>query len=195
MNPKSLKEAKLLFNKVKNTGAIICPPAVYISVLRPNGSQDCFWEDLGPFTGETSPAMLRNLGVEYVILGHSERRRWLGETEEMINKKLKAALSAGLKPILCVEKISQIPQNAENLIIVFEPSSAISGGGAYHPYPVNEAKKMRRSLASFPLVLYGGSVNSQNAKNYINEAGFQGLLVGKASLDSREFLEIVKAIC
>lgn len=184
MNPKSLKEAKILFDKVKRAGAVICPPFVYISALKANGAQDV----------EVSPIMLKDLGVEYVILGHSERKKYLGETREIINKKIKTVLSAGLKPIVCFEEIQEIKNLPKDLIFAFEPASAISGGGAYKPYQLKKAKKMRQSLASFPEVLYGGSVNSQNANDYIKKAGFQGLLVGKASLDAKEFIGIVKSV-
>jgi len=120
MNPGTLSEAKELFGRVaegvedvKNVEIVICPPFVYISSLGASafakasaglrfGSQDCFWEEKGAYTGEVSPKMLKDLGCEHVILGHSERRRNLGETDEMINKKMKAALSAELKPILCL---------------------------------------------------------------------------------------------
>ena len=114
MNPPTLKEAKLLFNSVKkglknikNAKVVICPPFVYLPELQTTnyklhlGAQDCFWRKKGAFTGEISPLMLKNLGCEYTIVGHSERRA-LGETDEMINKKIKAALSMGLKPILCI---------------------------------------------------------------------------------------------
>ncbi len=114
MNPPTLAEAKRLFNSIKkgirdinNTEVVICPPFVYLSALRPSealsvGGQDAFWEEKGAYTGAISPAMLKDLGIEYVILGHSERRRYQGETDEMINKKLKTALKNGLKPILCI---------------------------------------------------------------------------------------------
>jgi len=192
MNPATLKGAKLLFNQVKNTGAVICPPFVYLSVLKTNGAQDLSWEDSGPYTGEVSALMLKNLGVEYVVVGHSERRKHLKETNEMIEKKLKAALRAGLKPILCIDKISQIPKDLDKEVIVaYEPLFAIGTG---KPCSIVIAKKMR-DLIKHPFVLYGGSVNAQNAKDYVCKAGFQGLLVGGASLKPQEFIDIVKNVC
>ncbi len=196
MNPATLGEAKILFGRVKDTGAIICPPHVYLAVLGANGAQDCFWENPptggGAYTGEISPVMLKNLGVEYVIIGHSERRKCLKETNEMIEKKLKAALGAGLKPILCIDKISQLPADLDKgVIIVYEPLFAIGTGKACSP---EKAKKMR-DFIKHTAVLYGGSVNSQNAKDYICQAGFQGLLVGGASLNPKEFIDIVKNTC
>lgn len=162
-NPVTLKEAKRLFNSVKrgiknvkNTEIVICPPFIYLADLRASafakgfgglafGSQDCFWEERGAYTGEVSPKMLKDLGVEYVIIGHSERRRYLKETDEMINRKIKAAIIAGLKPILCIgsrergnrgssEMKIQLQKalagvkktELKNVIITYEPVWAIS---------------------------------------------------------------------
>ncbi|MFH1575698.1 MAG: triose-phosphate isomerase [Candidatus Nealsonbacteria bacterium] len=191
-NPATLKEAENLFNEVKNTGAVICPPHIYLGVLGANGAQDVFWEDGGAYTGEISPSMLKNLGVEYVIVGHSERRKYFKETNEIVNKKLKAAMSCGLKPILCIDKISQLPSALnKEVIVAYEPLFAIGTG---KPCSIAMAKKMR-DLIKHPFVLYGGSVNSKNAKDYIYQAGFQGLLVGGASLNPKEFIDIVKNVC
>ena len=113
----------------------------------------------------------------------------------MIEKKLKAALQVGLKPILCIDKVSQIPKNIKNLIIAYEPLFAIGTGKACSP---QRAKKMRLSINKIvgkAPVLYGGSVNAQNARKYIKEAGFQGLLVGGASLKPKEFIDIIKNVC
>lgn len=192
MNPATLGEAKVLFDEVKDTGAIICPPFVYLSALKANGSQDLFWEEKGAYTGEISALMLKNLGVEYVILGHSERRKHFKETNKMIEKKLQAALRAGLKPILCVDKVSQIPASlAKEVIVAYEPLFAIGTGNPCSP---EKAKEIRDSIQQ-DAVLYGGSVNSQNARDYICQAGFQGLLVGGASLKPKEFIDIVKNVC
>jgi len=224
MNPQSLKEAERLFAAVKNIKAakvVICPPFVYLKELSsfqrslaPLGAQDVFWGDSGAYTGEISPIMLKNMGVKYVIIGHSERRKYQKETNEIIAEKLKAALKIGLKPILCIDKISQIPSLAQrgevrdeakpqrppkgikNLIIAYEPLFAIGTGKACNP---QRAKKMRlaieKAAGSNNLILYGGSVNSQNANSYIKEAGFQGLLVGGASLKPKEFIDIIKNVC
>ncbi len=127
MNPKTLKEAEKLFVSIgrgikirrkkrkKLPEIVICPPSVYLFNLKKElsslrsltpflkaGAQDVFWEEEGAYTGEISPLMLKDVGCKYVIIGHSERRRYFGETDEMINKKVKAALKAGLYPILCV---------------------------------------------------------------------------------------------
>ena len=141
--------------------------------------------------------MLRDLGVEYVIIGHSERRKYFKETDETINKKMKAVIKAGLKPILCIDKISQLPaKKQKGLIIAYEPLFAIGTGKPCSP---ERAKKMRiliqRKIGKNIKILYGGSVNSQNAKDYIKKASFSGLLVGGASLKPQEFLDIIKAVC
>jgi len=248
MNPITLAEVKNLFNSVKNgikniknAKVVICPPFVYLSniqYLKSNiklGAQDCFWEEKGAFTGEISPLTLKNLGCEYVIIGHSERRK-LGETDEMINKKIKAALSAKLKPILCIGETGEERKQGKtfkvlknqlkndlkylisniyylkSLIIAYEPVWAIGTGNSCEP---REAKKVYlflrkishqliNSRASYNSegicsgsankLLYGGSVNSENAASYIQEANFQGLLVGGASLNAQEFIKIVKSI-
>ncbi|MFH1780520.1 MAG: triose-phosphate isomerase [Candidatus Nealsonbacteria bacterium] len=187
-NPATLKEAKLLFEQVKDTGAVICPPNAYLSVLGANGAQD---------VSEVSALILKNLGVKYVIVGHSERRKYFKETNEFINQKLKVALVCGLKPILCIDKISQLPADLDKEVIVaYEPLFAIGTG---KPCSLEKAKKMRLAIEKITdganKILYGGSVNSKNARNYIYQAGFQGLLVGGASLDSKEFIDIIKNVC
>lgn len=157
----------------KNVEVVICLPFVYAGLLEARwirqahhkiysgekksktnfgvqlGAQNCFWEQRGAYTGEISPLMLKNIGCEYVIIGHSERRQYLGETNEIINKKLKAALNARLKPILCLgekteekeqiknvlekqlaDSLSGIPlTQIKNIIIAYEPIWAISTSG------------------------------------------------------------------
>ena len=127
MNPLTLKEAEKLFNDaakgvsaVKKTEIVICPPFLYLEKLESSnrrikkislGAQDAFWGDTGAYTGEVSAEMLYNIGVRYVILGHSEKRAMPvrqsldiggGETNGIVNKKMKSSLAAGLRPILCI---------------------------------------------------------------------------------------------
>jgi triosephosphate isomerase len=238
MNPQSLAEAMELFNSVKNwvkrhsnvlknIRIIICPPFVYLSnIISSNlqhltsnislGAQDLFWEEKGSFTGEISPKMLKNLGCQYVIIGHSERRKILGESDEMINKKLKAAIKSKLKPILCIgekrrevgsrkyeeirnqlkKALKGIPnsffQLPDSLTIAYEPVWAIGTGNPSKPEDAKEVLLFLRKILKFP-ILYGGSVNSKIAKDYI-KVGFDGLLVGGASLDPKEFIEIIKSV-
>ena len=216
MNPQNLQGAKLLFDSVangiknlKNVEIVICPPFLYILNLKSQilnlklGAQDCFWEEKGAFTGEVSPKMLKDLGCDYVILGHSERRKYLKETDEMINKKIKAALKSDLTPILCIENISQLKKGTKDLlrkeqkklIIAYEPVFAIGTGKPCTPEKAKEMKTAIKKIIDKDIpIIYGGSVNSQNATDYIKMAGFQGLLVGGASLDSEEFIKLAKNV-
>lgn len=205
MNPQNLAEAKRLFDavaqKIKNSvnlEVVMCPPFLYLPHLKnenlKTGGQNCFYEDSGAFTGEISAVMLKNMNCEYVILGHSERRKYQQETDEIVNKKTESALKAGLKPIVCIDNLSQFEnlKSIENLIIAYEPLECIGNGKACDP---KDAEKMRISIEKevgkdIP-VLYGGSVNAQNAKNYIETAGFSGLLIGGVSLRVDEFAKIV----
>lgn len=184
-NPTSLREAKRLFGSVKrglkniNSGKIevvICPPFVYLLNLKSEilnlklGGQDCFWEEKGAFTGEVSPPMLKDLGCQYVILGHSERRRYRGESDEQINKKLKAAIKVELKPILCLgetererdqgrtkkilegqlrngfKSILNLRSEISKLIIAYEPLWAIGTGRPSSPQEVSRVVQFLRTL-------------------------------------------------
>ncbi len=209
-NPKTLTEAKKLFNAVQKTKAVICPPFVYLSEFdyKPLGAQNCLWEESGPYNGEISPKTLKDLGVKYVIIGHSERRSYFKETDEIINKKLKAALRAGLKPILCIgekkgknskkvisiqlrkDLISISRKDLKKIIIAYEPVWAIGTGNFCQPEKAKKAMLFIKKKINNK-VLYGGSVNSKIAGNY-TKVGFDGLLVGGASLDAKEFIEITK---
>lgn len=142
MNPDNLKGSKNLFlsikkgvRRIKNVKVIICPPFVFLSDLKSRmynleiGAQDCFWEDSktgkGAYTGEISPQMLKSLGCKYIIIGHSERRRYLGETDEMINKKIKKTLSSNLKPIFCIGETKKEKRRGQGLKVL---NSQISRG-------------------------------------------------------------------
>ena len=210
----------------KGNEVVICPPFVYLPVLSSVrlGAQDIFWEENGAYTGEITTAMLGKLGVKYAIVGHSERRNRLGETDEMINKKLKHVLASGLTAILCVGEreredrksvpaivaeqaradLAGVPQQLiKKLVIAYEPIWAIGTGVADTPDDaLSAALYIRKTvadiygakIASSLRVLYGGSVNSQNAPSFINQNGLDGLLIGKSSTDKKEFLEILKNI-
>ena len=174
MNPLSIKEAEKLFTDIaksisliKKTEIVICPPFLYLEKLKSAnwrtrkislGAQDTFWGDVGAYTGEVSGEMLYNIGARYVIIGHSERRNPLfggGETNGMINKKVKGALGVGLSPILCVgesvrdekheylnfvktqieECLNRVSKNfISKVIVAYEPVWAI-GKGAYPATP------------------------------------------------------------
>ncbi len=143
MNPVSLKEAQKMLAGLKagvknnKAEAVVCPPFVYLQeaakILKNKaniklGSQNCFWENAGAFTGEVSPKMLKDLGVKYVILGHSERVMVMGETNEMTAKKIKAALALGLLPIICIgETLEEKEQGKTFQIIEKEFRESLQG--------------------------------------------------------------------
>jgi triosephosphate isomerase (TIM) len=208
MNPASVKEAQDLFaavekgvKEIENAEVVLCPPFVYLPGIQSSsiatvrlGAQDCFWEERGAYTGEVSPGMLKALGCEYVILGHSERAKYLGETEDMVQKKAGAAYKAGLKVVWCLGDNEPLPSAQENLLVVYEPEWAISteGGKAASPEQVAERVSEMRAMLKDTPILYGGSVNSSNIGMFLKEAGVNGVLVGSASLDAEEFVSLVK---
>lgn len=186
------------------------------------GAQDVFWAKSGPYTGEVSINQLKNIGAKYIIIGHSERKANLGETDEMINKKIIAALAGGLKPILCIgEKEKKDSATVikdqlkkallgvkktflKDLIIAYEPVWAISTTpGAVVDTPDNAfriniyIKKIisdlyGREATEMVKIIYGGSVNSSNAAGFLKDGQMDGALVGGASLKPEEFLKIIK---
>lgn len=237
MNPLTLKDAEKLFggvargvSKIKKTKIIICPPAIYLEKLKKLskkislGAQNAFIGDFGPFTGEISPEMLSELGVEYVILGHSERRA-LGEKDLYINKKLRAALTSSLTPILCVgeetreetheyfnvvrNQIKECLQGINKalvpqVIIAYEPVWALSSTANRKNATAHDSLEMsifiRKTLSdlygpeiiSKVKILYGGSVNEKDVKDFLENGGVDGVLCGKASLTAEKFLKIIQ---
>ena len=230
MNPNSQKEAKEIFDAIRDgtkglePEVVVCPPFVYLALLKglQLGAQNLFWAEKGAFTGEISALMIKDLGAEYVILGHSERRKYFGETDEIINKKIKTAINVELEQIFCVGETEEQRNNNEEektvekqireglkdvsdvagMVIAYEPVWAIGTGKACG---VEDAKKMKEFIKKVILdiygenvlekvrILYGGSVKSENSGVYIKEAGYNGLLVGGASLNAEEFVKIVKS--
>lgn len=182
-------------------------------------AQNCHYEERGAFTGEISPAMLVDVGCKYVILGHSERRRHFNESDELINKKVKASLSAGLNPIVCVGEDeserergiteyvigSQLKRALygvgfnEGLVIAYEPVWAIGTGKNATPYEAESAHRFLRGLLGEIFgergrkirIIYGGSVTPENAKDLMSMENVDGLLVGGASLKSESFVAII----
>jgi len=232
MNPQTLEEVRKLFFKIKkgikkysnilqNVRIIICPPFVYLPLLLnwsrklkiSFGAQNVFWEEKGAFTGEISPKMLKDLKVEYVILGHSERRRYFGETDENVNKKLKSVFKFKLKPILCIGETKRERKEGKTfrvlkreislavrgikilerskIIVAYEPIWAIGTGNPCDPETAKKVLIFLRKILKKNKILYGGSVNSENARDYIN-VGFDGLLIGGASLRPKEFIQIIR---
>ncbi|MBD3207873.1 MAG: triose-phosphate isomerase [Candidatus Nealsonbacteria bacterium] len=226
LNPIAEKKAGVLFSTIQESvreeiedlgeaEVVICPPFLYLPVLKKEqkrepeeqrielGSQDCFWEDKGAFTGEVSPLMLRDMGCKYVIVGHSERRKFFSENDEMVNKKIKAALKHGLRPIVCIDKLDQAEaalqgideEQKKKVIVAYELLWAIGSG---KPCSYEQAREFNLSLkeviGSDHPTLYGGSVNAENAVGFISESQFQGLLIGGASLRPDEFFEIIRSV-
>lgn len=234
MNPSSIEEALRLVKNISaerfldNVELIIAPPFVYLESVKKNlkkeiklAAQNVSWGERGAYTGEVSSLMLKNIGCDYVIIGHSERRYKIGETDEMINLKIKAAFKAGLNPILAIGEKEQNDdivkiinsqinnalegievRDVSKIIFAYEPVWAIGTGLADTPdHALSAALLIRKIIGSIYtkdfaldlLVLYGGSVTSANAADFINQSGINGALVGGASLDHDEFIKIIKA--
>lgn len=227
-----LRKLKTYNFKLKTFELVICPSFLSLPEIKsliPDfkflihvGAQDCFWAERGAYTGEISPADLREIGCKYVIIGHSERRQYLKETDEMINFKLKAALSAGLVPIFCLgesqserdrgqaESRVRIQLKAgltgislkknQKIFIAYEPVWAI-GTGKF--CPPNEAVRMHHlikkeagrflKIKNVP-VLYGGSVDDKNVADYLKQEEVDGVLVGGASAKADIFLSLLRKI-
>jgi triosephosphate isomerase len=214
--------------KIEGVEKAVCPPFISLLAVREAlegssvklGAQNVYYENKGAYTGEISPLMLTGL-CEYVIIGHSERRQYFQESGEMINRKVKAALKVGLKPILCVgERLeeNEAGKTAEvvtgqlasaliditdinGLVIAYEPVWAIGTGRAAKGNQSNEtigliretaANLVGRSTAREIRILYGGSVTADNIAEFVNQPEIDGGLVGGASLKADQFVAIVQ---
>ncbi len=185
------------------------------------GAQNVHYEEKGAYTGEISPKMLEHMGVEYVIIGHSERREYYNETDESVNKKLKSAFAHNLKPILCVGETleqreagvtkdfvtTQVRKALEGLsndevkrlIIAYEPIWAIGTGKTASKEDANEVcawireevNSLYGAISDEVIIQYGGSVKSTNAKDLFTMSDIDGGLVGGASLEPEDFAKIV----
>ncbi len=191
---------------------IVCPNFVCLEAIKTAlagssikvGSQDVSAFPVGAYTGEVSAQILAS-SVEYSIVGHSERKKYFGETEEMISKKVANLIESGITPILCVADLNQlgsylndysaIKEGKEKIIFVYEPPSAISGGGDFHPENAQTAAKIisefKTQIGLETKVLYGGSVNSGMLASFLAKEVINGFLIGKASLDPQEFVKLV----
>ena len=195
---------------------VVCPPfvslAVAVQLLAGTeiavAAQNAHWEPEGAYTGEVSPTMLRELGVYGVIVGHSERRQYFGETDELVARRASGALAAGLFVIACVGESEAERERDEteevlrrqisvfepddNLVVAYEPVWAIGTGKTATPELAEEAHAFLKSLLDAP-VLYGGSVKPDNAEALLAQPDVDGALVGGASLDLDSFIEICRA--
>ena len=219
-----MKEA---LEPVPRVEKVICPPFISLEPVSRAiqgssvklGAQNMHYQEKGAFTGEVSPPMLADM-CQYVILGHSERRQHFGESDALINLKVKAACEAGLRPILCVgETLEQREErraadvvagqvkacldslhNISGVVMAYEPIWAIGTGVAATPGTASEvmggvilrtlAEIYGEQAAAQVPLLYGGSVNADNVEGFVNEKSIHGALVGGASLRADQFAEI-----
>ncbi|MDH5185731.1 MAG: triose-phosphate isomerase [candidate division WOR-3 bacterium] len=216
--------------EVKDVDIAICPPFTALPVVAEAikgsnielGAQNMHYETKGAFTGEISPEFLLELGCKYVILGHSERRQYFNETDELINKKLMTALKMNISPIFCIgEKLSEresgktfdiiksqlnnglagIKEGIDKIIIAYEPIWAIGTGKTATPKQAAEVHEYIRDwlkkncslkVAEEKRILYGGSVKPDNIDELMAEKELDGALVGGASLEALSFIRLVK---
>lgn len=232
---KTPKEAVELISQLKPLVAgakcdvVICPPAVCLAAAAAAvkgsniklGAQNVHWARSGAFTGEISADMLKELDVEYVIIGHSERRQYFGETDESVNKRALFALANGLTPIICVgESLEQreagitaeivsaqvkaaladfTAQDAASVVIAYEPIWAIGTGRTATSEQANEViadirgvvRELYGAAAEEIRIQYGGSMNPKNASELMGMPDIDGGLIGGASLKAEDFAAVV----
>jgi triosephosphate isomerase (TIM) len=200
------------FEPPEGVDVVICPPYTSLAAALESGrtiyAQNVHWENEGAYTGEISPAMLVELGVAGSIVGHSERRQYFGETDETTAERAEAALAAGLGVIACVgeteeqretgmmegvlrRQVGALPRD-DRLVIAYEPVWAIGTGKTATPEICQHAQAFIKSLTD-ARVLYGGSVNPDNAPGLLSQPAVDGALVGGASLDVESFTAICRA--
>lgn len=225
----SLKSA---LPRTKRCSIILCIPYINIpaamKVLKDSriavAAQNVHWASSGAYTGEVSADMLVDLGVRYVLIGHSERREYYGENDLSVNKKIRASLDAGLRPILCVGELLEqrelnvtadlisyqvksalsgvTAEEMRHITIAYEPIWAIGTGKTATPEQANEVCAIIRSvlrslygarIARATTIQYGGSMNPKNAAALLAQPDVDGGLIGSASLDPSDFLQIIFA--
>jgi len=224
------EEVKLSLAGVTEVEVVLCPPFTALKVVGEIianttiklGAQNMHWETSGAYTGEISPAMLRDLFCHFVILGHSERRSYFHETDAIVNRKVKAALAAGLIPIVCVGEtlaereagqtkkvvttqihgsLADLGADLGKVVVAYEPVWAIGTGRTASPEQAQEVQAYIRELlaamgdsdtAASIRILYGGSVKPNNAAELFVQPDIDGGLIGGASLEAKAFIEIVR---
>lgn len=240
MNPQSLEEAKKIavnvkraMRGVKNTTVVLCPPFVFLSSISnlmagslSLGAQNANYEALGSFTGEVSFAELTQFKVDYVIVGHSERRyppTGGGESDELINKKVRAVIGGGMTAIICVGESSRdangdfynfikqqivsslkdvSKKQLDQVVIAYEPLWAVGGPEPVSPGELHEMsifiKKVLKDLCGAfsegVKIIYGGDADRVNADVLVRDGNVAGLLVGRESLRVKDFIEIIKLV-
>ncbi len=224
-----VRELRENLRDVNDRDILVCPPFTAIKAVADElknsnikvGGQDVFWEDSGAYTGEISPDMLIDAGASYVIIGHSERRKYFGETNETVNRKVRKALEKGLTPIMCVgetleereagkafdvvtdhvlgglEALSS--EEVRKVVIAYEPVWAIGTGRTATPQDADAMHAHIRKLLDEKwgvgqevIILYGGSVKPENIDSLMAMENIDGALVGGASLEADSFTRIVK---
>ena len=232
---KTIAEALEFVNEVKDrvnndkVEAVICAPFTLLKDLKQAtkgtnikiGAQNMHFEEKGSFTGEISPLMLKELDMDYVVIGHSERRQYFNETDETVNKKVLKALEVGIDPILCVGETLeereagntkdvckvQVEKALENVskedlakvVIAYEPVWAIGTGKTATSEDANDVIAYIREvvanlygeLANEVRIQYGGSVKPSNVAEIMNQSDIDGALVGGASLEANDYVELV----
>ncbi|MBP0030907.1 triose-phosphate isomerase [Roseofilum sp. Guam] len=220
----SLEFVQTFLSQLEQTPAqrtvVLCAPFTDLGILAEKlrdtrvdlGAQNIHWEDQGAYTGEISGPMLTEIGIQYVVIGHSERREYFGETDKTVNARLKAAQKHGLIPILCVGETEAQRANGETeshissqldldligidqsqLVIAYEPIWAIGTGKTCDSKEANRVIGLIRSQLSNQDVpiQYGGSVKPENIDEIMAQTEIDGVLVGGASLDAKGFARIV----
>jgi triosephosphate isomerase (TIM) len=208
-------------------GVAVCVPAVYLAQVQAMlsggalswGAQDVSAHEQGAFTGENSGAMLREFGCRYALVGHSERRQYHGETDQVVATKAQRALAHGITPIVCVGETLAQRENGETMAVVksqlaavihavghcitevvvaYEPVWAIGTGRTASPEQAQEVHHMLRSQlvaacgkGDVPKILYGGSMNAANASALLSQPDIDGGLIGGASLKAPDFMSII----
>nr|WP_317331101.1 triose-phosphate isomerase [uncultured Romboutsia sp.] len=232
---KTIAEALEFVNDVKdkvnndNVEAVICAPFTLLKDLKEAtkgtnikiGAQNMHFEEKGAFTGEISPLMLKELDMDYVVIGHSERRQYFNETNETVNKKVLKALEVGIDPILCVGETLeereagntkdvckvQVEKALENVskedlakvVIAYEPVWAIGTGKTATSEDANDViayirevvANLYKELANEVRIQYGGSVKPSNVAEIMNQSDIDGALVGGASLEANDYIKLV----
>lgn len=232
---KTIAEAVEFVNEVKDkvqndkVEAVICAPFLALKDLKEAtkgtnikiGAQNMHFEEKGAFTGEISPLMLKELDMDYVVIGHSERRQYFNETDETVNKKVLKALEVGIDPILCVGETLeereagntkdvckvQVEKALENVskedlakvVIAYEPVWAIGTGKTATSEDANDVIAYIREvvanlygeLANEVRIQYGGSVKPSNVAEIMNQSDIDGALVGGASLEANDYVKLV----
>jgi len=214
--PREASEFCAAFRPPDGVEAVVCPAFPALDAVVDSGqttfAQNVHWAAEGPFTGEVSALMLREIGVAGAIVGHSERRQYFGETDESVARRTAEALQHGLRVIACVgesleeresggmnlvlrvqvEAIADAAAGREGLVIAYEPVWAIGTGKTATPAQARDAHAFIKGLLDVP-VLYGGSVKPENAAELLAQEGIDGALVGGASLDVESFTAICRA--